>query len=715
MPASADTFKEKLNIKKGESASAEHKALLSYVNKRAKKSREDMAKNFTRWDRYDAVFRSERMPDKADDSATSKGQPKKLIVPLTFAQIMTFVSFCVMNLMQNRRFFELEPTGTEDNPLQEPLELILERDLRKNQWTSFLVQFFLDIGRFSLAAAEVCYKEEYRHMRVPQDETESGAFGVETKKQTYDFQQIPVFIGNKVYPVSPYRFLPDTSMPLTRYQEGEFCGSEDEWQISALRADESLFNLDVIPKMSLEDYQARRKVSRVDFGPEVRENPNLSSPTETSNAGAYVKSGPVAITKMVIDIIPNDFKVQDKEGELGKEKFPVRYIVWIANDKVIIRFEEAYYLHCQFPYIFAQFIPDQHRTVNEGLASVCDQMTNLITWLINAHVTSQRNSVQSKWAIDPSGVDIKSLESESPYIYLKKNASQTGVERYIKQFTTTDTTANVFQDVSALKELLEIVTGLSSQMQGQYSAGRRSATQDRVVAQGASARGKTNLSTIWDSAFEPLGKQLIANNRQEMDKDTFMRIVGTGRQWPVKPGTTPQIDPQTGAQIPERFTDDEIYDLFKADPIAIAMSEDFFVFDGTIPSEKAFLAQSLQEILVTILSNPEVSTILGYGPEQVKELFNQVYLLRGVTPARLPAPSPQPALPPEGGQQTGKEAPPIPRELISVKLPDLAGRERDQALAMFGIKADSSAALAQHKRENPPPKPSPSKSNGQKG
>src|SRR5882724_9769208 len=122
MPASADTFKEKLILKKGESASDEHKALLKYVGKRAKKSREDMSKNFTQWDKYDAVFRSERMPDKADDSATAKGQPKKLIVPLTFAQVMTFVSFCVMNLMQNRRFFELEPTGTEDNPLQEPLE-----------------------------------------------------------------------------------------------------------------------------------------------------------------------------------------------------------------------------------------------------------------------------------------------------------------------------------------------------------------------------------------------------------------------------------------------------------------------------------------------------------------------------------------------------------------------------------------------------------------
>jgi hypothetical protein len=706
-----DKFKEKLKWEKGKQASPEHSALISHVKKLISKSRTDMAKNFTKWDNNDDVFRSRRILDKADRAAEAKGQPKKLIVPLTFAQIMTFVSFCVMSVMQNRRFFELEPTGTEDNPLDEPMELILERDLRRNTWTSFLVQFFLNIGRFSLAAAEVCYKEDYRYMRIPQTETEQGAFGVETNKQTYDFQKIPTFIGNKVYSVSPYSFLPDTRLPLTRFQEGEFCASENQFSMATLRNDDSLFNLDVIPKITIDQYRERRKVSRIDLGADDHKNPNLGSGEDSGTGDGFVKSGPIVITKVVVDLVPNDFKVQDKEGELGTEKFPVRYLMWYANDKVIIRFEEAYYLHCQFPYICAQYLPDEHQNINEGLADICDQMTNLITWLINAHVTSQRNSVQSKWIVDPAGVDVKSLESESPYIFLKRNASQTGIDRYIKQFETKDTTANVMQDVGSLKELLEIVTGLSSQMQGQYSQGRRSATQDRVVAQGASARGKTSLSTIWDAAFEPLGKQLIANNRQEMDKETFLRIMGK-RQWPVNPDIPPQVDPMTGASVPTYFTDDEIFTMFKADPITIATSEDFFVFDGTLPSEKAFLAQSMQEILVTILQNPDVASILGYGPEQVKELFQQIYLLRGVTPARLPAPSPQPAQPPEGGQQAGPEPPPAPRELITVKLPDLAGKERDQALAMFGIKADSPAADKKLKMENPPPTP---KSNGQRG
>ena len=181
-------------------------------------------------------------------------------------------------------------------------------------------------------------------------------------------------------------------------------------------------------------------------------------------------------------------------------------------------------------------------------------------------------------------------------------------------------------------------------LQGQFSSGRRDATQSRAVVQGASARGKTTLGGIWDTGFEMLGKQLIANNRQEMDFETFSRVLGT--QW-----KSTSINPDTGVV----FTLDEMFTLFKADPITIATSEDFFVFDGSNPSENAFLAQSMQEILLSIMQNPEVAQILGYGAPQIQALFNEIYTLRGVTPARLPTPTPmqppQPGLPPEGAAQ----------------------------------------------------------------
>jgi hypothetical protein len=629
MPASFDTFKEKLKDQK----SPEHTKLVQHVRDLAELSRKEMSKQYSLWDQHDATFRSKRKKDKEDDAAVSRGQPKKMVVPLTFSQCMTFVAYNTMTLTQNKRFYGLEPTGTEDNPLREPMELILERDLRRNTWQAFLVQFFLDIARFSIGCAEVCYAEEYRWMRVEKTEVVEGAFGTSEEETSAAFQQIPTFVGNKIVPVSPYRILPDTRLPLTRFQEGEFCGSEDMWSFSSLQSDTNLFNTDEIPKFDKDAFGKRKTSSRI-VEMDVREKGDTKSNED------MVKGGMVCITKMVCDIVPKHFKT-DKEGKsvLGDEAFPVRYIVWLANDQTIVRFDEAYYLHGQFPYMLSQYIPDQHQTVNESLADTCEQIASLITWKWNAHITSTKNSVESKWIVDPAGIDVKSLESRSPYIHLKKNASQTGVDRYIKQFTTTDPTANIAQDSAALETLLEKLSGYSSFMQGQPSQGRRSATQDRATIQGAGMRGKTTLGAIWDTGFERLGKQLIANNRQEMDFETFERIVGGAL--PLNTSVPPIPNPMTGMPEAPRYTIEELYALFKADPVSIATSEDFFVFDGSNPSENAFLAQSLQEIWMTIVGNPEIAAVLGYGPTQLHSMLEDIYNLRGVTQSRLPKATPQ--------------------------------------------------------------------------
>jgi hypothetical protein len=394
---------------------------------------------------------------------------------------------------------------------------------------------------------------------------------------------------------------------------------------------EYLFNLDNIPKWTEFGYNQRRKKSRIDLGPDrLNINPNLGAGVKqdaTHSIDNMVSEGTVVISKGVFSFIPDDFQLGENGPKpLGTAKYPIRYIVWYGNDRTIVRFEEATYYHSLFPYICAQYLPDQQQDINESLADMCEKITDLITWKLNTHIASQRQSVLSKFVYDPAAIDSKFLgDTQVPFVPLKKNAALTGtgVDRYIKQFVTQDVTANVLRDVAGLKDLNESVTGITAQMQGHYSSGRRSATQDRVVAQGASSRGKTVIGCIWDSAFEPLGRQLIANNRQEMDRETFFRIIGK-RTWPVNDTTG----------IP--YTDDEVFTMFKSDAEGIATFESFFVFDGTLPSEKSFLAQSLQEILIALLQNPEFMQVLGYGPQQVRELFDQIYLLRGVTPARMP-------------------------------------------------------------------------------
>jgi hypothetical protein len=149
-----------------------------------------------------------------------------------------------------------------------------------------------------------------------------------------------------------------------------------------------------------------------------------------------------------------------------------------------------------------------------------------------------------------------------------------------------------------------------------------------------------------------LGKQFIANNRQDMDLETFQAIVGDNPCGEL-------INPQTNAP----WQTAEIFALFQGDPQQIATDEHFFVYDGTLPSEKAYLAQSLQEIFIEMLQNPAIAQVMGYGPVQFRQLFQDIYNLRGVTSSRLPAPT-TPTVTPQQSGQPGQPPQGVPPNLI---------------------------------------------------
>lgn len=626
-----------------------HSYLRDFCKKYVKRSREHMSNNYDAWDYNDLIFRSKRKLDKEDRAAMLKGNTAKMIVPLTFSQVITFAAFCMATLQQNQRMYQLDPLGSQDQPLNEPLELILQRDLAKNKFSAFLAQFFIDIGRFSMGIGEVSYEEHYRYMNLTTQQPAMGPQGMPTTKAVTGLTPVPVFTGNVIRSVSPYRFFPDLDFPLARYQEGKFCFSEEIVALSTLRGwaeQMDLFNLDYIPKMGVTEMEDRKRISRIDEIP-VRQNANMGSENQI-NADAFTRSGNVVLTKGVVEILHSDFKPDGTAQPLGAENLPVRYIVWYANDKTVVRFAEATFLHGQYPYFVSQYINDQHKVIPEGLSDLCDQLQEYITWLANSHKAAQANALESKWVVDPTGIDIKTLESRSPYIYMKRDVSGMDVRRYIQQFQTTDVTANAFADIGAAKDLMDSVTGQGPFMQGQSSPGRRSSLQDSVVTQGGASRGKFHLSQIWATGLSDLGKQLIANNRQEMDFATFSRILGTNPSGVM-------VDPMTGAPYPP----EQLYAMFASDPFDIAAAEHFFIWDATLPSERQYLAQSLQEIFIELMQNPALMQLLGYGPAQMRDLFAEIFLLRGVPSSRLPAPL-QPQMPGAPGQPPQPPGAPAP-------------------------------------------------------
>lgn len=578
------------------------------------RSRSDMSKFHEQWDENLTIYKGERPVDRQDLEARAHDEPEKLIVPLNFAQCQAFVTFVYLFYTQNKNFFTLNPTGPEDYSWRNAGETILSRDLRIAAWPVKLYQFLVDVARFSFGVLKTDWSVEKRYMPTTVEASSSSMLGMPSSI----WQDATVFEGNRILNLSPYYFYPDTRLPLTDWQRGEFAADEREYEqgeLELLERQGIIAGVQYIEPFEHETLN-NRKGSRLNGIKEL-----LRQSDSDHNRLACV-------TEVQIDLIPSHYK-------LGTEDFPIRHIVWYANDSRILRIERMGYAHRSFTYDLAQFTPDLQNALGMSLSNILHPIQEVITWLMNSRMLSVTRNIDGRLIVDPSVIDVDSLRNrQSPYIFTKRSAPGLSLDSFVKQLNYNDSTVNHFQDISVLERYGQIATGVNDNSQGQYHRGRRSAAESYAVQSGASGRMKMHAHLIWSSAMDPFGRKLLLNHRQGLTFSTFHEIIGG--------------DP---IEAQAQFTSFNQPDLAK-----LTRSEDFFIFNSVLDTEKGFIAQSLQELAGIMLSNPETAALFQID---VKKLLQEIMDLRGVgslvrfqptqtTTPNAPTPLQQPNLPVPG-------------------------------------------------------------------
>lgn len=538
-----------------------------------KASRSRMSKRYRAWDEQHRIYMAKREPDKSDARKDEEGVPPKMIVPLSFGQVNTFVSYCFLLMGQNERFYELDPVSMRDHELREAAEILLEYEGKANKWSLIAHQALLDVAKFGLGVIKTAWRTEQESVV-----TLNGAV-----------RDVVSYKGTRYYNISPYRFFPDHRHSIKDLHKGEYCGSHEEYsksELLALEANGTIHGVEHIPAID-DDASVLAK-----FG--------LNKVRFCSFEPSKMTRNDVVITELQWKIVPSQYK--DENGQpLGPETRPVTYLLWIANDQRIVRFEKLNAAHCQFTYSAHELNPDDHESLNIGLGEITDTLQEVIGWFLNSRVDAVSRVIDNLLVVDPQGIDPESLERRDRVIFLNKGASNMGVDRFVKQLVVQDTTTNHVGDAQVLMQLLQTVTGVNENAMGQYNSGRRSATEARAVIQGSSGRMRLLAQLIWNGLFSGVAYQSLLNSRQGIDLATFTKILGEDKA---------ELHGQYARPIEE-----------------LVGSHDFFVFNGTLPSEKSFLAQTLQELLAIVLQSPDAAVQFNINPNK---LIQEIYELRGV-------------------------------------------------------------------------------------
>lgn len=609
--------------------------------------------NYDNWELQQSVFKGEILPDKDDVKKAAEGRPVKAVLPTAYAQIMTFVSFHFLQFNQQETFYNLRPTGDEDYGTKKAdCEQVLEFQLAKNDKNARAFQALLDIGRFGEAAMEVSWTKEMMKAWIARQPE-----GDETSDPVAAWEDYTKYEGNRIRNVSPFRFFPDTRHPLCDFQKGEFCAIEEEFSMNALYELEASGEVagvkHIQPMAAAADFSALAGVMDSLRGA-LRQNEKLVTDFSPSNGSSLA-----LVTKMQLWIIPAKFKLVDytlgdktvadgkpveRDGQwyLGEEDHRVLYHLWYANGNRVIRLEPAKWWHNEFGYAVGQFMPDLHQDTSLGLAELIYPIQEFQSWYMNSRIASVDRVIDNRLIINESLINMKSLDSKGD-IYLRKGVA-VPPDRAVGQLRIQDVTANHMNDVGILGDVIEQVTGVNKMMQGQSSSGRRSSFQDRTVAGGAASRMKMHGALIWEGLFGKMGKMMLSNSRQSLSFESFMRVIGSpskklrkkfeqdSQQWEAmmsqmvaaiqqNPELQSQIAP---SQIPPQPVDPmekvrERYDIFKGEPEEVICGDDFLVYDNTMPQDRGMMAQSLQELLITAMQNPEMAVRLDLSAKAILE------------------------------------------------------------------------------------------------
>jgi hypothetical protein len=560
-----------------------------------------VAENFERWDQANRVYRARRDPDKDDKRAAERDEPVKMAVPVSYSQVETFVSFVAALYDQKRLPIELEGFNEEGHRSARIAESVIDRDLEMSGWPVVRHMFLTDLCKYGVGILKSTWREEVESRTFEQPiQADPVLGGLEDEPQMVTVtEEVPTFQGTRILNVSPYRFFPDPRFPLSRFQEGEFCGSEDEYsfvELKRLEREGLVAGVDHIETFSKGALNLRKSNRFSNLRAFEGQRFGWQQPGQSY--------GSIVVTEIELDIIPSKFFISGDDDPLGPEDYPIRHLVWLANDTRPIRVERMVSGHGKYSYDVAEYSPDQQDLYNESLTDLIHYLQSTMTWMLNARVTNVRKTVSNQFVVDTSAIHVEDLRDRKHLIRKKAEASGMPIDQSLHQVKMVDITQGHVNDSQTLLQFIQFVTGISDNALGQFHTGRRSATEARQVAQGSFNRLKHH-AKLAHRAIEGVADKIVKNAREGMTAQTLLRLVG---------------------ETPEQM---EQADAFLVSGKDLVGRFDFKKFDATLPSEKHMIADVLREVLTSFVGNPEAFFQLGVG-YNVQLLMDDLMVFLGV-------------------------------------------------------------------------------------
>jgi len=555
-------------------ASKLHERLKKAICARVDASERQMQKFYKQWSQADdsmrAYIHEKELDRKKRHAKEYKGEVDfvTLEIPYTFATVMTAHTYFSSVILARTPLWQYTGRHGEGMDAVQAVEAVMEYQQTVGSHKPPLYHWLYDLAKYSVAIGGEYWEEEEKPVSSIK-EVPRTFMGIElggTKKEMVH-EIVKGFVGNKLYNIRPYDFLPDPRLPLWKFQEGEFCGRKTSETFANLIATEQGNPGTYINLKYLKEIAQSSRGNNIQEGSPRTELPVRPGEENVPGMGSF------NITEMYIKLIPQHWGLSDSR----------RLEIWkflLAEKELIIQACPLGLYHNQFPYFLGEGNFGSEEFAKFGMTEIMRPLTDILTWLINSHFYNVRRVLNNQLVVDPSRVTMKDLTKGGQRIMrLKPQAYGTDPRLAVHQLAQVDVTRTHLSDAQYVEGMIHKVTAVMENVMGlQSGGGRRSATEARQAYQQSITRLKTPVEYNSVLALAPLASRMLSNTQQLLDIERKYAIAGSNLD-------TAQKFVQVNAQ-------------------AIAGSYDFVPVDGSLPIDRLAQATFWKELLMQMARLP---------------------------------------------------------------------------------------------------------------
>ena len=507
-------------------------------------------------------------------------------IPYSYAVLMTSHTYWTTVFMSRSPVLQFTGRHGESQQKVQALEALMDYQVQVGE---MLVPWYIwlhDVGKYGAGVLGLYWDERFSMISeiVEEEELMLGAIPTGRMKKIRRTKRVTGYVGNTVYNIRPYDFLPDARVPLHRFQQGEYCAVYNEigWNTILKRKELGLYtNIDFARRFSRKTSQRQESGSQL-----VLPDSDLFANFEFDDTSKAPRGADILpIYECVIELVP------DLWG-LGKSKLPEKWVFTVTvGFEVVIGAQPLGALHDKFPYVVMELEPEGYALTSRGIPEILEPIENTANWLLNSHFYNVRKTLNDQFIGDPSRMVMKDFKSDEPgrMIRLKPSAYGTDVRTVLQQLPVTDVTRSHIVDMDKMFEIGSRVSGVSDSLMGVLNQkGRKTATEVRTSSTFGINRLKTTSEFFSAMGFSPMSQMMVQNSQQYYDAEMKFRIVG-------------DLAEEAGPNFVEVNAD------------MLQGFYDFVPVDGTLPIDRFAQANLWRELLGQLQKFPEIMAQYDMG------------------------------------------------------------------------------------------------------